>query len=111
MDNVVKYKGQLYKRVDSGAPKALKYKGQMFERVDSYNDIRWDREAWDYLKHKHGIDDQTLHHKNIALWKKMNDKIEAFINGPKGNLPEGRFEREFYAFCDKLAKENATLCI
>lgn len=37
MANVIKYKGQLYRRVDSAdnALKALKYKGQMFKRVDS----------------------------------------------------------------------------
>lgn len=34
MANVIKYKGQLFKRVDSDV-KAIKYKGQLFRRVDS----------------------------------------------------------------------------
>lgn len=35
MASMIEYRGQLYKRVDSGAPKIVSYKGQMFRRVDT----------------------------------------------------------------------------
>lgn len=73
MANMIKYKGQLYKRVDSGAPKALKYKGQMFRRVDSVTSQHLEK-ALHELK--------ALHLKHFV--------IDAKIEGPLGDFAEGK---------------------
>lgn len=53
MANVIKYKGQLFKRVDSSA-KTIRYKGQLFKRIDSSNKLEQFEQKLKGIHLKHG---------------------------------------------------------
>lgn len=65
---------------------------------------RWDREAWRILEEEYSISYDELYEENHQLWKKIDDKIQNFLDD-KGSLSDTEFEDEFFTFCEDIANE------